>query len=186
MTRGGTIAALDIGSSKVVCFIAHRQPSGKMKVLGIGHQISQGIKAGIVVDIKRAEASILAAVHAAEKMAGETIEQTLVNISGSTLQSHQFEVETSISGQEVTDLDIARILRQGEQQFNQHDVEIFHAIPGGYCIDDTEGIHDPRGMLGEKLSTVLHVITASSTAHRNIANCLGHCRLNITMSIASS
>ncbi len=186
MMRGGLIAALDIGSSKIVCFIAHRQPNGKLKIIGIGHQISQGVKAGIIVDIKKAETSILAAIHAAEKMAQETIDHVLISISGSTIRSHRVDVEISISGQEVTDMDIGRILKQGEHSFRSEEVEALHCIPAHYTIDDTRGIYDPRGMVGEKLRTTLHVVTASATATRNITNCLGRCRLNIDTCIASA
>ena len=50
--RSGTIAALDVGSSKISCFIAKIEP-GRMsnghapvRVIGIGHQVSRGIRAG--------------------------------------------------------------------------------------------------------------------------------------------
>ena len=82
--RSGLVAALDIGSSKVCCFVARigepssnpllarasGVPAGSIRVAGIGHQISRGVKNGQIVDIDALEASILNAVHAAEKMAG--------------------------------------------------------------------------------------------------------------------
>ena len=70
--KGSVIAALDIGSSKIACFIARvRDDSGNVDVIGIGHQASQGIKSGTVVDMDAAEAAIRAAVHAAENMAAD-------------------------------------------------------------------------------------------------------------------
>jgi len=70
MIKNNLITALDIGSSKIVCFIAEADSYGRIKVKGIGHQVSHGIRAGIVIDVKQAESCILAAVHSAEKMAG--------------------------------------------------------------------------------------------------------------------
>lgn len=185
MAKNGTIAALDIGSSKVACFIANIESSGKIKIAGIGHQISQGIKAGIIIDVKQAENSILSAVHAAEKMAGETIDQVIINVSGSSLSSHIINVETTVSGHEVTDRDVNHIIRQGYEHFNQDEIEILHCIPIDYSIDDSKGIKDPRGMYGDKLSTELHIVTASSTAVRNLANCLARCHLNIEECVTS-
>ena len=45
------IAALDLGSSKVCCFIARVMPDDTTRVVGIGHQLSRGVKAGAVVDM---------------------------------------------------------------------------------------------------------------------------------------
>ncbi len=72
--RSGSIAVLDIGTSKIACFIAHVDAGGEVKVVGMGHQLSKGIKSGVITDIMEAETSIIAAVHAAEQMAGETID----------------------------------------------------------------------------------------------------------------
>ncbi|MBM3570864.1 MAG: cell division protein FtsA, partial [Alphaproteobacteria bacterium] len=75
--RGGVFAALDIGTTKVVCFIARSDDRGELRVEGIGHQVSRGVKGGTIVDMDEAEASILNAVHAAEKMANETIREVV-------------------------------------------------------------------------------------------------------------
>lgn len=179
MAKQGLTAVLDVGSSKVVCFIAYIDAGGRIKVTGIGHQLSEGIRGGIVIDVKKAEGSILAAVNAAEKMAGEVIDNAVINVSGGTLQSRIIQVRASISGQEVTDRDINHVIAQGYEQVNRQEAEIVHCIPLGYTIDDARGIRDPRGMYGEALSTELHVITASGTTVRNMANCLARCHLNV-------
>ena len=67
--RGSLIAALDIGTTKICCFIA-RVESDRPRVLGIGHQISRGVRNGAIVDLEATSASVLNAVHAAEEMAG--------------------------------------------------------------------------------------------------------------------
>ena len=43
-----SIAALDIGSNKVCCFIAEVKNHGGLEVIGIGHQASRGVRAGTV------------------------------------------------------------------------------------------------------------------------------------------
>ena len=66
--RGSLVAALDIGTTKMCCFIA-RVEADKPQVIGIGHQISRGLRNGTIVDLEAAGASIVNAVHAAEEMA---------------------------------------------------------------------------------------------------------------------
>lgn len=82
--RSGILTVLDVGSSKVCCVVAKLKPredgkllrgrSHQIQVIGIGHQKSQGVKSGVVVDLDRAEHAIRLAVDAAERMAGLTVD----------------------------------------------------------------------------------------------------------------
>ncbi len=184
--KSNIIAALDIGSSKIVCFIALRESVNKLRIVGIGHQISQGIQGGLITDMQAAETSILSAISAAEQMSGQTIDKAIINISGNSIKSNMLHVESSISGHEVTDADIDHITSQAFKNYNNAEREIIHCIPTQYTIDDSSGIKNPRGMFGEMLSTDLHVVTASSTYIRNLANCLAICRLDIEDCMVSS
>ncbi|MHB1065648.1 MAG: cell division FtsA domain-containing protein, partial [Georgenia sp.] len=94
--RTGLIAALDVGSTKLCCFIARADASSGIRVIGIGHQMAKGVRNGAIVDMDAAEISIRNAVHAAEQMAGETIEQLVVNISCGNPSSRTVGVEVSI------------------------------------------------------------------------------------------
>lgn len=77
-----TIAALDIGSSKVCCLIAHIGKDKKINIVSYGYNASKGIKNGVITDINQATLSVCNAVEAAEQMAGERIESVILNVSG--------------------------------------------------------------------------------------------------------
>jgi cell division protein FtsA len=186
LSKSQKIAVLDIASRKVVCIIATVNGDNEPKIYGFGHQLSEGIKAGIIIDIKKAERAILAALNAAEKMAGETIEEAFVNISGSNITSNHVNIETKISGHEVTQKDIDLMISKGNELFENPEIEIIHSTPLGYRIDDSDGIKDPIGMFGQKISTNLHTVTASATSVRNIKNCLGKCHVNVRDFVVSS
>ena len=81
-TRNELITGLDIGTTKVCCFIARGGDDGAPRIIGIGHQIADGVRAGTIVDMAAAELAIRNAVHAAEEMAGETIRRVVVNLVG--------------------------------------------------------------------------------------------------------
>ena len=180
--KGGIAAALDIGSSKVCCFIARVDDDGQPRVIGIGQQASRGIKGGTIVDMELAEASVLNAVHAAEQMAGTTIDRVVVNLSGGYPASSTVGVEVSLNGHEVGEADLRRALSYGHQtQLQQQDDDqgrqMIHSIPTGYSIDGNRGIRDPRGMFGEQLGVHMHIITASAGAVRNVGTCIQRCHL---------
>lgn len=179
------VAVLDVGTAKVVCFIASIDSTGAIAVKGIGHQLSRGIRASAIVDFAEAETSILAAVNAAEKMSGTTIDEVYVSLSGSGLTSSMVSVEMALLGEEVSDRDILDIIEQGRLSQQGADSDIIHCFPTGYTLDDMKAIVDPRRMFGSTLGAELHVITAPSSMTRNLTHCVARCHLNVADFLAS-
>lgn len=179
------ITALDIGSSKTSCFIAEILPTGSLNIVGIGNQVSQGIKSGTITDIKLAENSIRTAVGAAEQMAGVNVDRVVINISGCKQTSHHIHAQMQISGHEISARDIHRIIEHGSAQLYNDETEIIHCLPVEYEIDDIKGISDPGGMHGKMLGTEMHIITAAKGAIMNITSCLAKCHLDVEDYIVS-
>ena len=180
----GTIGIVDIGTSKVCCFIAHRR-DGEPQIAGIGHQVSRGVKNGVIVDIEAASQSVLAAVHAAEQMAGETLDEVVVNLSGGFTASRLIKSDITLNGREITDSDMRRVLDHGHALKEPAERTVIHSIPVGFAVDQSRGIRDPRGMYGQKLGVNMHVVTAQSGAVRNLATCIGRCHLEIAALVIS-
>jgi cell division protein FtsA len=179
------IAALDVGSSKVCCLIAHVHGDGAIRVVGIGHHASKGVKSGVIVELESARHSILTAVSAAEQLAGERIRDVIVNVSGGKLASHSFAVEVPLAGREVGETDLRRALTQVNGYEQSPDRELLHCIPVSYRLDATRGIRDPRGLYGEKLGIDLHLITARAGTMRNLGTCVEHCHLDVEAAVAA-
>lgn len=183
--RTGLLAALDVGTSKVCCFIARLDGQNPPRILGIGHQGARGVRNGTIVDLEQAEQAILAAVHAAEKMANESIGKLVVNISGGYPASQTIGVEVAIAGHEIGDVDVTRVLQQGRAATPADDRHLLHRIPVGFGIDGAWGIRDPRGMYGHKLGANIHCVTAGSGAVRNLAAAVARCDLEIEALVVS-
>ncbi len=189
--KGGVIAALDVGSTKVACLIVkpvmpREGGAAKLKVLGVGQQASAGVRAGAVVDINAAEDSIRAAVEQAEQMAGVTLKDAFVGISCGQPQSRTINVEVSIAGHEVGEEDLRRAFATGRAQFPVNEREVVHCTPGSYAIDGSRGIRNPLGMIGETLGVSMYVVTAGSGPIRNLEACIGRCHLSIAGKAASA
>ena len=179
-TRTETIAALDVGSSKVTCFIGRTDAEGAIRVVGIGHHASKGVRWGAIIDMEAAQASILAAVSAAEEMAGEQrIQAVIVNASGGHPASQSIGVQVSIAGHEIRESDLRRVLSEGYTHQQPPDKELIHCIPVGYSIDGSRGIRDPGGMFGDRLGVNMHMVTADAGPMRNLATCVARCHLDI-------
>jgi len=189
-TKNGIVAGLDVGSSKTCCFIARVDQGPLPKVIGIGQQASRGIKAGVIVDMAAVEAAILNAVHAAEQMAGQTIDRVMVNLAGGHPASSAIDIELAINGHEIGDADLRRAFEHGHQRQSmngdaENGRELIHSIPIAYNIDGNRGVRDPRGMYGHRLGVEIHIVTAASGAVRNLTTCIERCHLDVTGYVVS-
>ena len=182
--RGSLITALDIGTTKICCFIA-RVEDDRPRVLGIGHQISRGMRNGGIVDLEATGTSVLNAVHAAEEMAGETIQRVVANLSGGFSASRIIKAQIGITGREITDAEMRRVLEHGYLMREPGDRQIIHSVPVGFSVDDSRGIRDPRGMLGERLGVNMHVVTANAASVRNHTAAVGRSHLEIEALVVS-
>ncbi|MBF0562057.1 MAG: cell division protein FtsA, partial [Alphaproteobacteria bacterium] len=183
--RTGLIAAVDIGTTKVCCFIARAEESHTLRVVGIGHQRSMGMRHGALVDMDEAEASIRAAVESAEQMAGERIEQVVINVSGGRPKSSTIEVEVAVDGHQIDSADVRRVLEHARRYQSSGERDLLHCIPIGYTIDGSNGIRDPRGMFGERLGVKIHVVNAHAGAVRNQRLVVERCHLEVEAAVVS-
>ncbi len=184
--RTGLITALDVGTTKVACFIARPLENGAAEVIGVGHQVSKGIKNGNIVDMVAVEDSIRTTVEAAEQMAGENVRDVVLCVSGGVPKSKLISFDVAISGHEISDVDLKRALDPTWLYSQQvDDRQIIHTVPVAYSIDGNPGVKDPRGMYGEKLGVNMHVITASAGALRNITACVNRCHLDVESQVVA-
>ncbi|WP_259780666.1 cell division protein FtsA [Aestuariispira ectoiniformans] len=179
MAAAKTIAALDIGSSKICCFIGEATDAGRIRVTGISHQASAGVKNGVIVDMEAAYQSILAAVHSAEQMAGVTMNDVVVSLAGGQPVSQIVRREVNIGGGAIREADINRLLNDGRQAADLTDRMLVHAIPMGYDVDDAQGITDPRGMHANRLAMRMHLVTARTAGIHNLTHCVNRCHLTV-------
>ena len=193
--RSGVITVLDVGSSKVCCIIARLRPGGssdllrgrthRIQVIGIGHQRSQGIKSGVIVDLASAERSVRQAVDAAERMAGLTVESLIVNLTAGRIRSEAFSATVNLGGHETTASDIGRVLAAGSKQAVAAEREVIHSVPAGYSLDSEGGIRDPLGMIGDLLGVNMHVMTADAAPVRNLELCVNRAHLSVERMVAT-
>ena len=189
VAQGATIAALDIGSSKIACFIARNTEDGPPRVIGIGHQLAEGMRHGTVANMEALQQSISAAVATAEQMAGETIERVTINISGTQLLSQTVNIELPISSREVTSTDLQRIMTQAHSMVPEDShgrpLELIHTIPTHYTLDQQKGIRHPVGMVGNDLHAQLHLIAGSFGPVRTLITAVARCHLEVEKLVAA-
>jgi cell division protein FtsA len=193
--RSGTLTVLDVGSSKVCCVVAKLKPcedgkllrgrSHRIHVIGIGHQKSEGVKSGVVVDLDRAEHAVRLAVDAAERMAGLTVDSLIVNMTAGRLKSESFVATINLGGHEAGEGDVKRVLAAGAKQAIKAEREVVHSLPVGFSLDAERGVRDPRGMVGDTLGVDMHVLTGDAAPMRNLELCINRSHLSVERMVAT-
>ena len=189
--RPAIVAALDVGTSKVACFIGkvHESKSGaraQVNVIGVGHQVSRGVKCGAVVDMVEVEESIRSAVDQAERMAGVTMHQVIAGFSAGSPRSFICSGSVELEGQAATEREMDRAISAAHGTLDLKHLQALHSIPVNYWIDGARGIKEPMGMFGNVLGVNLHVVGADAGPVRNLGVCVERCHLEMAGLVAGS
>ena len=193
--RGGLVACLDIGTSKIACMIARLKPSAPSEALrGRTHAVeligysqiqARGMKAGAVVDLAECEQAVRHAVSLAERMAKVRVESVLLSVSGGRLQGHLVEAAADIKGGSVTSSDVTRVTSTGMRHATGEGRTVLHTLPTGYSVDGVRGIRDPRGMVASQFGVEMNVVTGDAAVARNLMLVVERCHLNVEAMAAS-
>ncbi len=186
------LAALDIGSHKNACFIGRViDDEGGVEVLGVGYQVSKGVKTGTIVDIDLADNAIRQTVNTAENMAAEVMKgyplrEVVVNVPGNQTKSNNLSVNVEINGQIISQNDISKALVKAQEQVVGNNIELIHTMPVHYLIDGNEGIRDPEGMTGQSMEVNVHIVQGDLGPLQNVANCVDRSHLDINALCSSA
>ena len=192
--RSALVAALDIGSSKIACLIARLRPHAPQQVLtrrthtvevvGFGHTVARGMKAGGVINLAQAEEAIRHAVDARRAHGfGRDRIRRVVDFCRPA-RRRIVRRRRRNRRRPVSEDDIARVLAAGSRHAQREGRAVLHSMPIGYSIDGSDGIRDPRGMLGNRFGVDMHVATTDVAAARNLMLAVERCHLDVEAMVA--
>lgn len=184
--RQDPFAVLDLGTDKMCCLISRPLPHGPFEVLGLGHQLAEGLRAGEMVDSEAVEASVAAVVHEAEQQAGLTVREVVVGISAGRPRSRLSTVEIDLGGRAVTNQDIVRALAHAELEARADGGEILHALPVEVTLDDSQPLKDARGMIGHRLRLRVHLVEVAAAPLHNLVAAVERCHLDVRATVAAA
>lgn len=169
-----TLAAIDVGSSKVCTLVAEATQDNGLRILGVGVTPSRGVKKGMVDNIQEATEAIDASVDRAEKSSGAHIAAAHISIGGAHATSMNNRGVSTIPGQTrpITEDDIDRALEGARNLSLPSNREILHSIARFFVVDGQEQVTDPVGMYGQRLDLDCHIVTGSVTAIQNLTQCV--------------
>jgi cell division protein FtsA len=178
------VVGLDLGTTKISTVVGQliespQSESGfQVKILAVGKAPSQGIKKGVIVNIDATVEGMRKSIEEAELMAGVDISKVVIGVGGSHIKGLNSTGVVGIKGREIERGDIERVIDAARAVAIPADRTSLHVLPQEFKVDDQDGIRDPLGMMGTRLESKVHIVTAAQSALQNIVRCCQ--RVNIT------
>ena len=181
------IAVLDAGSAKTRFLIAELN-DGALRYRGHGIIDSAGTRKGVIAELASAVESINQAATQAEDRADATIEQCIISIGGPHIRGLNSRGGISLGTRlrEITREDVRAAVDRARSVSLPPDREIIHLLPQQFILDEQAGIHDPVGMVGNRLEVNLHIATCSASAQQSIVTCANKAGLEVTETVLES
>ncbi len=188
MKRRGTLAAIDVGSTKVSVVVADTTGYGEVRILGVGVAPAAGLSRGVIDNIPSAREAIAVAVEKAEQACGMRILSAVAGISGSHIQSQNNRGIVAIPDRSrpISQDDRARVLEAASQLSIPTNRQVIHVLARGYWIEGTDPVSDPVGMYGGRLDAETHIVTGASSAIQNLRKCIEGAGVNVDEVILES
>lgn len=159
------IVGLDIGTTKIACFIGVRSGADKVKILGFGKTESVGVEHGVVRSITNTAESITKAVAEASNQAGVDVDEVWVGIAGQHIKSRPSQGSIMIPPEHtlIEQEDVDRLLAEQYNVMLEPGEEIIHVFPQQYIVDREPLSRDipPVGVAGKNLQAEFHMVTAN-------------------------
>lgn len=154
------IAAIDLGTTKVVATIGEKTANG-IRIIAYSEVASKGIKRGRVENPKLASAAIKEAIRQIEIKHNLTIKKAFVGLAGHDIKcitqppflTQRPDADKMISTQEIT------ALTKGMYETKlDNGYKVLEAIPQSYNVDNQISVSQPEGMIGKTITCRYNLI----------------------------
>ena len=190
MAKERIVACLDIGSAKIRTVVAvvdgDQEQADVPNVIGVGLSPSLGMRKGHVIDVEELIHNIISSLEDAERMSGVPINHVFVGLSGTHIEAFDSRGVIAISGADITDEDVARVLDASQAVSIPQNRRILHIEPKAYAVDEQRSIKNPIGMTGIRLEVEAHIITGHMQHVKNIEKAIDQAGVDIDEIVPST
>jgi cell division protein FtsA len=178
------IAVVDAGSSKICVLVAELR-DGVLRYRGHGIEPARGMRKGLIADLEPAAESINRAALTAERVSRAEIETVVVGIGGTHIRGINSRGGIALGSRmrEITREEVRAAVDRARSVALPPDREVLHLLPQEFILDDQAGIHDPIGMVGNKLEVNLHLSTCSGGVAQSVVTCANRASLEVVDTI---
>ncbi len=175
------VAAIDIGTTKIVAIVGKKNENGKIEILGLSKALSKGVKRGVVLNIEETVNAIQTTVEDVQKRSGVLFSEVFVGIAGQHIKSmkNRGYIIRDAYDDEIQKEEVFRLIEDMHKIHIDIGEEIIHVIPQNFIVDNETGVKSPIGMCGRRLEANFHIVIGQVAAAKNIEKCIRKANLTV-------
>jgi cell division protein FtsA len=175
------VAAIDIGTTKIVAIVGKKNENGKIEILGLSKTPSKGVKRGVVLNIEETVTAIQTTVEDVQKRSGILFSEVFVGIAGQHIKSmkNRGYLIREAYDDEIQKEEVFRLIEDMHKIHIEIGEEIIHVIPQNFIVDNETGVKSPIGMCGRRLEANFHIVIGQVAAAKNIDKCIRKANLTV-------
>ncbi|HLN56037.1 MAG TPA: cell division protein FtsA [Bacteroidales bacterium] len=168
------VAAIDIGTTKIVAIVGKKNENGKIEILGLSKALSKGVKRGVVLNIEDTVEAITTTVNDVQQRSGILFSEVFVGIAGQHIKSmkNRGYILRDSWEDEIRKEEVFRLIEDMHKIHIDIGEEIIHVIPQNFIVDNETGVKSPIGMCGRRLEANFHIVVGQIAAAKNIEKCI--------------
>tara|TARA_Y100001970_G_scaffold200321_1_gene243634 strand:+ start:5475 stop:6746 length:1272 start_codon:yes stop_codon:yes gene_type:complete len=185
------VTGIDIGSENIFCAIGSLESeNSKIKLLGIGKcPVKESFNKGAITNRNKLIEQLETAVNEAEIMADKKINSAFISLTGNHIRCMNTQGAVALNrnatnvaseNNSISQKDINRVLELTQGIALPPDRDILHTIPQEFIVDTLEKIDNPIGLSGRRLEGHVHLVTAATTAMKNLVESAEEIGINIS------
>lgn len=175
------VAAIDIGTTKIVSIVGKKNENGKIEILGLSKAPSNGVKRGVVLNIEETVGAIQKTVEDVQQRSDVAFTDVFVGIAGQHVKSMKSRgyINRDSSDDEIQKEDVFNLTQDMHKIPIEIGEEIIHVIPQNFIVDNETGVKNPIGMCGRRLEANFHIVIGQVASAKNIEKCIRKSGLNV-------
>ena len=175
------VAAIDIGTTKIVAIVGKKNENGKIEILGLSKAPSKGVKRGVVLNIEETVTAIQTTVDDVQKRSGILFSEVFVGIAGQHIKSMKSRgyITREAYDDEIKKDEVFKLIEDMHKIHIEIGEEIIHVIPQNFIVDNETGVKSPIGMCGRRLEANFHIVIGQVAAAKNIEKCIRKANLSV-------
>lgn len=175
------VAAIDLGSSKVVTIAAKKDGAGNLDILAVGIAETEGIKGGDIKSIEETADAIRYTINQVQKKAGIKLSEVFVGISGKHINGSINRGFLNLVSPEhvIEKKDVEKLTAAMHKMPLDAHQEIIGIFPQCFEVEEINGIKNPIGMVSRRLEGTFYVVKGDSCQIDYVFKCMNLIGLKI-------
>ena len=175
------VAAVDLGSSKIVTVVGKKDQSGRLEILALSKTGSKGIIRGTIHSIGETATAIRLTIDDVQKKSGLKLSEVVVGISDHQIccSRNRGFVNLDSSKHEIDDYEVKALTNYMYKIRTDPEEEILDILPQLYSVENEHDIKNPAGLKGKNLEGTFYVIMGDALVKQNIIKCISLAGLKV-------